>query len=286
MEFFVVDAFTDQLFGGNQAGVVILRAGEPFPEERLMQRIAAELKHSETAFVRPLGQHRFALRYFTPVDEVPLCGHATISAFTVLRDCFQLSCGRNIAVTKAGELEITVEADRIWLRMPKGEIIKTLSSEEAAEVYRAYGLAPEMTTGALKPCVVKSGLADILVPVERKDQLDCATQNRDEVVRLSKLHGGVGVHLYFYAGEDEATAYCRNFAPLFGIDEESATGTSNAALTHYLDAQGKIANGHINTIIQGETMGRSSTIYSKVDDAGNIWIGGGGVISIQGELNL
>ncbi len=284
MEFFVVDAFTDQLFGGNQAGVVILRGGEAFPEDALMLKIAAELKHSETAFVQPAGGNSFFLRYFTPVDEVPLCGHATISAFTVLREQRNLSCGSYIALTKAGELEIVIESDKVWLRMPAGEIVKPLTTEESAEVYSAYGLSPDMHTGELRPCVVRSGLADIMVPVDSREHLNQAMQNKDEVIRLSKRHNGVGVHLYHLAKDGSATAYCRNFAPLFGIDEESATGTSNAALTHYLVTKGKIAQNAVNTIVQGETMGRRSVIQSRVDECGNIWIGGGAVISMRGEI--
>jgi PhzF family phenazine biosynthesis protein len=286
MEFYVVDAFTDHIFGGNQAGVVILRGGQPFPEDSLMLKIAAELKHSETAFVQPIDKSTYTLRYFTPVDAVPLCGHATISAFTVLRQQQHLACGSYIAQTKAGELTVIVEPDRVWLRMPAGELIKTLTSEEAGEVYRAYGLSPDMATGELAPCVVHSGLADILVPVDSREHLNHALQNRDEVIRLSKRHNGVGVHLYYFAQDGAATAYCRNFAPLFGIDEESATGTSNAALTHYLYTKGKIAQHSVNTIVQGEAMGRKSVILSRVDEDGNIWIGGGGVVLIQGEIKL
>lgn len=286
MEFFVVDAFTDQLFFGNQAGVVILRDGEAFPEESLMLKIAAELKHSETAFVQPAGGITFFLRYFTPVDEVPLCGHATISAFTVLREQQHLACGNYIAQTKAGELKVIVEQDRVWLRMPAGEIVKTLTPEEAGEVHRAYSLSPDMQTGELAPCVVRSGLADILVPVESREHLNHALQNRDEVIRLSKHHNGVGVHLYNLTQDGSATAYCRNFAPLFGIDEESATGTSNAALTYYLYQNGKIAKHAVSIIVQGESMGRKSVILSRVDEDENIWIGGEALVSIQGELKL
>jgi len=84
MRFFIVDAFTDTLFGGNPAGVVLLEAGADFPLEKQMLLTAAELRYSETAFVKALGDGKFHTRYFTPTDEVDLCGHATIGAFTVL----------------------------------------------------------------------------------------------------------------------------------------------------------------------------------------------------------
>ena len=286
MKLFIVDAFTDQLFGGNQAGVALLRESQPFPEDRLMQKIAAELKHSETAFVRREAANAFRLRYFTPEGEVALCGHATVSAFTVLRNTSEIACGEYLAKTQSGDLRVMVEPDRIWLEMPRGELLQELNEEEAARVYRAYGLTPADQPDGMRPSIVKVGLPDILLPVGSKHALDHAIQDREEVVRLSRDFGLVGVHMFFCPNEGTPTAHCRNFAPLFGIDEESATGTSNASLTHYLNAQGRVAPDAINTFAQGEAMGKPSQILSKVDSQGNIWIGGSAVISVTGELYL
>lgn len=77
MKYYIVDAFTDKPFGGNPAGVVLLD-GNSFPSETLMRQIAAELRYSETAFVRRDSGKEFTVRYFTPMAEVELCGHATI----------------------------------------------------------------------------------------------------------------------------------------------------------------------------------------------------------------
>ena len=286
MQLFIVDAFTDHIFGGNQAGVVLLREGQPFPEDRLMQKIAAELKHSETAFVRREAGNTFLLRYFTPEGEVALCGHATVSAFTVLRNMGGISCGEYLAKTQSGDLRVMVEPDKIWLEMPRGELLKELSEEEAARVYRAYGLTSADQPDGMQPSIVKVGLPDILLPVSSKHTLDHAIQDRDEVVRLSRDSGLVGVHMFFCPNDGTPTAYCRNFAPLFGIDEESATGTSNASLTYYLNTQGRIVPDADNMFVQGEAMGKPSRILSKVDEGGNIWIGGSAVISVEGEMNI
>ena len=286
MDFFVVDAFTDHIFGGNQAGVVILRAEQAFPDDTLMQNIAAELKHSETAFVKPIDKGVYQLRYFTPEGEVPLCGHATVSAFTVLRNSGEISCGEATAKTQAGELRVLVEPDEIWLQMPQGELVRALTQEESSRVYAAYGFSESVRVAGMQPTIVKVGLPDIMLPVNSKDALDHAIQNRDEVIRLSRDAGLVGVHMFFCPSEGNVTAFCRNFAPLFGIDEESATGTSNASLTHYLHTQGRIQPNASNTFVQGEAMGKPSTILSRIDGDGTIWIGGSAVVSIQGELKL
>ena len=77
MEYYIVDAFSDKPFGGNPAGVVLL-GNNDFPNEGLMLQVAAELRYSETAFVRRHSANEYTLRYFTPMHEVELCGHATV----------------------------------------------------------------------------------------------------------------------------------------------------------------------------------------------------------------
>ena len=84
MDLYIADGFTTQRFSGNPAGVALL-GDEAFPAEEWMRALAGELKHSETAFVRRTGEREFHIRYFTPAEEVELCGHATIASFTVLR---------------------------------------------------------------------------------------------------------------------------------------------------------------------------------------------------------
>ena len=78
MKIYVVDAFTDVIFGGNPAGVVILPEGADFPDDETCVKTAAEMRYSETAFIKRLGEKEFNIRYFTPAAEVELCGHATI----------------------------------------------------------------------------------------------------------------------------------------------------------------------------------------------------------------
>ena len=286
MELFIVDAFTSERFGGNQAGVVLLPEEKEYPADSVMQKIAAELRHSETAFVQSGKDGIFKLRYFTPEGEVPLCGHATISVFTVLREENRITCGAYRADTPAGELSVTVEPDRIWLQMPRGELLRPLTDEESTRLYAAYGLTLNNQPDGLRPSVVRSGLADIMLPVDRKAALDNAQQDRATVIALSKEFQVGGVHLFYCPQEGQPTAFCRNFAPLYGIDEESATGTSNATLTYFLHQNGRIQSGAVNTFVQGETMGRPSEIMSRIEDDGTIQIGGDAVITVKGYLNV
>lgn len=285
MRFYVADAFTTRIFSGNQAGVVPLGEG-PFPEEALMRGLAGELRHSETAFVRRTGGRSFHIRYFTPAEEVDLCGHATVASFTVLRETGAITAGEYSLHTRSGDLEVTVEPDAVWMDMAPPAEGRTFSPAEQTELYAAYGLTPADRPEGLEPQAVSTGLLDILLPVRGQSTLDGAVQNEVEVCRLSERYGVVGVHM-FCPGTGDAAAHCRNFAPLYAIPEEAATGTSNGALTFYLYRRGLIKSGGTNRFVQGEKMGKPSEILSRLTEENGslrVRVGGRAVLALRGEV--
>ena len=285
MKIFVCDAFSSEIFKGNQAGVVILEEKEDYPTEILMKNIAAELKHSETAFVKKIDNNIFKIRYFTPIEEVELCGHATISVFSVLRELKLISSGKYIAETLAGSLEIVADKDFIWMDMasPKTECIFNLA--EIKDIYSAFNLDIAQAPKNLIPKIVNTGLSDIIIPIENKEFLDSFVMNKEKVIELSKKYKVVGAHLFTLDKCKKVTAFCRNIAPLVGIDEECATGTSNGALTHYLKEYNIISVKDINSFRQGETMQRASTILSRYKEDGvTIQVGGNAVISFECKI--
>ena len=285
MELYVADAFTTVRFSGNQAGVALLGEGD-FPEEGLMRALAGELKHSETAFVRRTGDKAFHIRYFTPAEEVDLCGHATIAAFTVLRDTGAIAPGDYALHTRSGDLEIGVGADAVWMDMAPPTDGPTFPEEEQQAIYAAYGLSLADRPEGLEPQAVSTGLMDILLPVRDLETLDRAVQNEAEVTRLSEHYQVVGVHM-FCPHTPDAAAHCRNFAPLYAIPEEAATGTSNGALTYYLFRRGFIQAGADNRFVQGEKMGKPSEILSRIteDNGGvKVRVGGRALITLKCEL--
>ena len=285
MKLYVADAFTTQRFSGNQAGVAVLGT-EPFPAEELMRALAGELKHSETAFVRQTGERAFHIRYFTPAEEVDLCGHATIASFTVLRDTGAIGPGDYALHTRSGDLTIQVGADSVWMDMAPPTDGRGFSEEEQVELYAAYGLSLADRPDGLEAQAVSTGLLDILLPVKDLDALERAVQNEGEVTRLSEQYGVVGVHM-FCAGTADAAAHCRNFAPLYAIPEESATGTSNGALTYYLFCRGLLPDGAENCFLQGEKMGKPSEILSRLlvtEEGFKVQVGGRAVLTLKCEL--
>ena len=285
MEAYVMDAFSAAVFGGNQAGVALPE--KPLSDET-MQKIAAEFKHSETAFVTVEGDGSVTLRYFTPAGEVELCGHATIGSFALLRSIGKIGDGSHIAHTRAGELSIEVQGDTVWMDMAPPQLLRELTEEELPALYEAYGLTPADKPEGYMPKIISTGLADIMMPVKDHETLMRAVQNEAVVTELSRHYDVTGVHM-FCPGDDTCTARCSNYAPLYDIPEECATGTSNGALTYYLYLQGSVKPEKENVFLQGEHMGRPSEIRSRLfanGDKVSIRIGGRAVMSMACDVKI
>ena len=274
MQYYIVDAFTDRLFGGNPAGVVLLDGN--FPNDSLMQQVAAELRYSETAFVRRDGADEFTVRYFTPRSEVDLCGHATIATFGLL---WQLGkVGDNVCMnhTLAGDLEV-MAGERVMMQMATPRMVG-----EVKDVERLCRIM-QCTVSPLPVEIISTGLPDIMLPVQSEEELEALAPDMAALAALSRELEVVGVHAFVQTG-DGYTAHVRNFAPLYGVDEESATGTANAALTHYLQRRDFIQTGSECSFMQGEKMGRPSVVETLLHPDGSIFVGGHCRIVAKGEL--
>lgn len=298
MKFYIVDAFTDVLFGGNPAGVVLL-GGADFPEEEVMRKTAAELRYSETAFIKQTGEKEFNIRYFTPAAEVDLCGHATIGSFFALADAGLVSFGSSyINNTLAGRLNIVLTDDSVLMDMAVPQAIGKITEKDAIrELYGVMGITDEKqgevligekADVTLIPEMISTGLPDIMMPVRSEKDLAAIAPDFPALSKLSEKYEVVGVHAFTVNAGDGAV-HCRNFAPLYDIDEEAATGTSNGALTYYLYKNGLLKEGAENLFIQGEAMDRPSKIRSRLtaEAAGvTVQVGGTAVILAKGEINL
>lgn len=276
MRYFIVGAFAEHPFGGNPAGVVLLD-GNSYPDEELMLKIAAEFRYSETAFVRKDAGNEFTIRYFTPLAEVELCGHATVASFSVLKH-LGLPDGQYQCHTKAATLSIAV-GERVMMQMATPRIIGTLGNADIDEVYRAVGSHPT----AVAPQVVYSGLPDIMLPIASLSDLQSLRPDMAAVTEATRRLGVVSIHA-FVVSDDNYTAHVRDFAPLYDIPEESATGTANAALTFFLLQNGLIDSAEEYRFLQGEAMGRPSVVTTRVDGNGSIYVGGTATIVAEGRL--
>lgn len=278
LKYYIVDAFTEYPFGGNTAGVVLLdKSG--FPNEDLMLQVAAELRYSETVFVSCMEGGGWHLRYFTPRAEVALCGHATIAAFALLH-AEGMAEGPCRVSTMAGELQV-VAAKQVMMQMATPSIVRPLASDEVVEAYSALGLEP---AALLPPEIATTGLPDIMVQVPAVEVLNGLHPDMDRVAALTTRLGAVSIHAFAF-GHDGLTAHVRDFAPAFGVPEESATGTANAALTHYLASHGVIGHGEYR-FLQGEAMGRPSVVCARRASDGTVHVGGPAAVVAEGWLRV
>jgi PhzF family phenazine biosynthesis protein len=223
----VVNAFVKDGNGGNPAGVV-LDADKISDRER--QKIAAKLGFSETVFVERL-RDVFKLRFFTPTTELDLCGHATIATFGYLFDQHRVGVGRTKMETLAGPLGIEILRDGLVLM----EQNRPAFGKKAP--LRAVGAA---LGGAkiLDARVVSTGLPDLLAEVESREALLSLKPDLAAIKKLTVGCKATSLHV-FAKGAGAVTAYCRDFAPAVGIDEESATGTASGALACHLFDRGQ-----------------------------------------------
>lgn len=287
MQGWLADAFAAAPGCGNRAGVVLFEENDPWWEEERLQGLAAELGLSETVYLKKRGGG-WRTRYFTPVQEIDLCGHGTIAAFAMLRRVGLIGDGEQLARTRVGIIDLNVQGDRVWMDMAPPRTLGWLSDADADELYAAFRLSRRQRGKGLRPEVVTSGVADIMTPVADRQALTEATPDMEAISALSQRLGVVGVHMFCPGARDESVAaHCRNFAPLYGIPEESATGTSNGALTWYLYTHQRIRPHEENLFCQGETMGKPSRIFTRLlEDAGRYLVQVGGETCPAGELAL
>ena len=279
LKYYIVDAFTSESFGGNPAGVVLV--GDTFPSERLMQQVAAELRYSETVFVQRQAIDEFHLRYFTPCSEVDLCGHATIAAFGVLwRHGMVDDQVPIINHTLAGDLKVSI-GPQVMMQMATPTVVDKRVDPERLHRIMASNSTPQWPDLPIE--VVSTGLPDIIMPVKDLELLNALQPDMAALSALSQELDVVGVHA-FALTDDGYTAHVRNFAPLYGVPEESATGTANAALAHYLQRRGRVTVGDGCRFMQGEAMQRPSVVATTLHADGSIWVGGDSVIVAEGDL--
>ena len=297
MKFYIVDAFTETTFGGNPAGVVILPEGADFPSDEVMVKTAAELRYSETAFIKKLGEKEFQIRYFTPAAEVDLCGHATIGSFkALLYGGYIEDNAIYMNHTLSGDLNIVVKDGFILMDMATPVKISEIACEEGLEeLYTIMGLsyADQKAKGVnLIPQMISTGLPDIMMPVASRADLAAIAPDFPALSKLSERYEVVGVHAFTLdceGDEVKTTCHVRNFAPLYDIDEEAATGTSNGALTYYGYLNGFVSAGDDCRFVQGEAMDRPSVILSHIEadaETCKIQVGGTGVILAEGEIHI
>ncbi|MFL0248181.1 PhzF family phenazine biosynthesis protein [Candidatus Clostridium stratigraminis] len=259
---YTLNAFAKINNGGNPAGVVLHENGLT---EKYMKEIAAKVGFSETAFVQESKNADYKLRFFTPNKEVDLCGHATIAAFYLLASIGEIQSGEYTEETKAGVLKVQCTKNKsIFMNQLNPEFYEALDKRYIAD---SLNIEEELIAEQFPIQIVSTGIRDILIPINSLEALYKVKPDFDKIAKISEKLNVTGYHLFTLETENKAIANCRNFAPLYDIPEEAATGTSSGALSCYLYKYGVINKDNSKNIIfkQGYSMGRPSEIIACLE---------------------
>ncbi len=259
-ELYRVSAFTVQALEGNPAAVVL---DADALAATAMQAIARELKLSETAFVLRSERADARVRYFTPIEEMPLAGHPTLATVHVLRES-----GR-----------IAREAEQVTLEMPAGIIpvhiapdahgVRYTMRQPAPTFARVYD--PERVAGSLHlaaddvlaspaPQTVSTGAPMLMVALRSVRALDAATRDPAELFPADRDY--MSVHLFTRTNEPHAFL-ARHFSPPGDVPEDPVTGSACGAMAAYAYRYGLVDRPAF-TVLQGTHVHRPGIVYARV----------------------
>lgn len=254
-----LSAFSDGAIGGNPAGVVIT---DELPSPEDMQRIAAEVGYSETAFAAP-HDNRWRVRYFAPESEVPFCGHATIALGAALAEKF----GDKTFELVLNDTDISVagaKTDNGYAAM----LSSPPTTSEAAD--------PQLVEAALDLFSLEAGDLDERIPpglaAAGARFLVLALKSRSRLAEVSydlaagkQLMTDAGIiTIDLVVAESDQLFHARNAFASGGVYEDPATGAACAAFSGYLRDLKWPHGGRIE-VIQGEDMGQRSQLFAEID---------------------
>jgi PhzF family phenazine biosynthesis protein len=292
---FQVDAFTDQLFAGNPA-VVVLDADTL--SDRQMQLIAREINTGDTAFVlSPQGSdHDLRVRFFTSVREVPYVGHATIAAHVVLaRDSSGERRLRQLSGIGVVEVQVTKRprSPEIAVRQPAAKVVRSLTDVELDTLQDALGVG----SGDLDPrCPVEIyalRATRLLIGLKACSALANLKPDFGALARLTP-HLGADGYFVFVVNEGAAClTEARMFCPAIGIPEDAVSGNAHGMLGAYLVRHGllRLQAGRASfSGAQGAALGRPGLVNVEIEAEGQVpqtvRIAGTGVIVFETQLTF
>jgi len=276
-----VDAFTDQPFNGNPAGVTF--GDDLTPLE--MQSIAKEMNLAETAFLSNSDKADYNLRWFTPAMEVELCGHATIASLHFLKENNLISNGQEITFdTLSGILRCKFENNRYFMQIPIYTMEEFTGCKE--EIFDSLGIERNDVDDKFPVVLVENGYLYIKI-----QSLKALHNLKPDYKKLYKLNepGKQCIAVYTLETVDKISfAHSRFFAPFYGIDEDPVTGSMNGPLLPVLIYSGILQNNaeeYSYVFEQGDVLGRKGRVGVSFNKNKNeLFISGNAVTILKGEM--
>ncbi len=283
-----VNAFTESLEGGNPAGVVL---DSPDLTDEQMKHISKVLSVSETAFVFPSKKADYKIRFLSPDVEVDLCGHATIATFFTMALEGVFSQNINTVIiqeTKSGVLPVDIyfsdeTVDRVMMTQatPRYKDI-CLDISILAD---SLNISVDEIDNSLPKQIVSTGLFTLPLCVKSFDILKAINPDFEKIKKLCSRFGVGSFHLFtFDTIESDSTYHARNFAPVYGVNEDPVTGTANGAVCSYL-LKNKIVKDRNLICEQGDIMGRPGRVFVEID-IDEVKVGGKARIVEEIEINV
>jgi len=297
IRFYQVDAFTHQKFKGNPAGVVPEADGL---SEDQMQEIAREMNNSETAFMLSpdASDHDVRVRFFTPLTEVPSCGHATIAAHYV----YAMEKGlHNCTVVQkigAGILPVEIQNHRydykMFMTQGKISFFEPFAGEIENKILKSLDLDPEQREPRCPMQIVSTGHSKIIIGIRNRSVLNALQPNMSELADISQSIQCNGYFVFtFDSDSKDILTHGRMFAPAIGINEDPVTGNANGPLGAYIvkhQLRPTLYDSFSFRGKQGEAMGRPGVVDVNVKIVNqapvSVNVGGQAVILFQTEIEI
>lgn len=256
-----IDAFTDSVFGGNPAAVCPLDTWLP---DEILQKIAMENNLSETAFFVPENQG-FRLRWFTPLAEVDLCGHATLAAAFAMFELRGYTEDIILFETRSGPLTVTRGTHGLTMDFPQWTY-ENATEAETAKVEKIVGLKSH--------AVLKNSAVWTLV----FNNIQTVKAFKPDIPAIKTLQNVIGL-LITAPGEKGTDFVSRFFAPQVGIDEDPVTGSTHCLLAPYWS---KILGK--TEMSAKQVSPRGGNLQCKITDAGRVEISGNAALYMEGNI--
>ncbi|MEL6976366.1 MAG: PhzF family phenazine biosynthesis protein [Bacteroidota bacterium] len=267
IETYIVDSFTDQPFKGNPAGVCLLQQELTDSE---MLSIAKELGLSETAFIGELNtDNEYPIRFFSPVMEIPLCGHATLASSKVLFEKY----GKNsISFVNIQNLRLPIQGDEEFIKMGF-PIYGTIPKEIPFELLEALGIKE------INNSVYNAETKILLIEIQSAEALKNLTPDFD---KLKKSHNEInGVLVTALSSKTEFDFESRYFWPWSGTNEDPVTGGTHTFLAKYWGK--KLNKTKMNSFQCSE---RTGFMEVELLDETNMTIKSKAQIVLEGKLKV
>lgn len=279
----ILDAFADPLTLGTGNPAAFVRLENECTDAKWMQKVAAEFNLSETAFVWPMNEEsHYAIRYFTPTTEVPLCGHATLASAAVLNELKEITFHARNDMLKARQVPFaSVAGRRITMTFPVMPVVPLESLQDSESVYESVSKALSISRKQVLYTGLAEGLGDLFLEVT-EEALNAIGYDSDISTDLLAEIGcySRGVIVCCESSDDRCDFCSRFFAPKAGIQEDPVTGSAHCALAPYFAEKLQKAK-----LIAKQCSRRGGVVECDVK-ASQVEITGTVVICAEGRLDM